>query len=326
MPPSFVSAGTAPFIVQQPLDTNLVEASSAILFVTADATPPITYQWYKVRGGTTTSLGTNGNLAWITIGPVIPFDSGTQYWVAITNANGSTNSAVATITAVAGVYPPLLANAITHGNPIELEVIYSTSASMATATNAANYSINNGVTIRSIVPGTGLDRVLLKTSTIAEGKIYTVTVSGIKDLGQTPNTIPPNSQVQFLQVGGAITHKFYQLSSAGSIADVTNSAVYRNDQPSTQNYPDAMEWPPNGGNESGDNYGNELFGYFVPCVSGSYTFYTSGTDQITVFLSPDTNPANKVQICFEPAWNDSRQWVATSRRGAPPQTSLLRST
>ena len=91
-------------------------------------------------------------------------------------------------------------------------------------------------------------------------------------------------------------------------------AAYKNNNPDTVNYPGLMEWPPNGGNESGDNYGNELIGYFIPSASGAHTFYVSGDDHITVYLSPDANPANKQQICFEPNWNNARQWVATSRR------------
>ena len=296
-------------ITAQPFDTNVIEATTVTFFVNCDATPPTTFQWYK------NGVAVPGaNLAYINVGPVKLANNNDKYSVAATNGFGGGVSAAGTLTVTADTTPPALSTAITHGNPNGLEVIFSKSVDMSTATNKANYSINNGVTISSIVSG-GPDRVELTTSTIAKGAVYTVTVSNVKDLAQTPNLLPPNSAVTFLQVGGTITHRFYQLSTVNSIADVTNSSIYPNN-PTFVTYEPYLEYGPNGSNGVGNNYGNDLRGFITPLASGSYTFYISSDDQSTAYLSTDENPANATQLCVEPVWNNARQWKVTSRRNA----------
>ncbi len=60
-----------------------------------------------------------------------------------------------------------------------------------------------------------------------------------------------------------------------------------------------------------DNFGARISGFVLPPVTGDYVFYISSDDQGALFLSSDENPANKVQIAWEPAWSDVRQWVGT---------------
>ncbi len=63
-----------------------------------------------------------------------------------------------------------------------------------------------------------------------------------------------------------------------------------------------------------DNYGTTLSGFFTPDESGLYDFYMSSDDGGELWLSTDTDPANKVLIAREPEWNGSRQYATTERR------------
>ncbi|MBC8003688.1 MAG: DUF4185 domain-containing protein, partial [Opitutaceae bacterium] len=58
----------------------------------------------------------------------------------------------------------------------------------------------------------------------------------------------------------------------------------------------------------GDNYGQRLSGYLTPPASGAYIFYLASDDQSQLWLSTDTNAANKQLIVSEPAWNIERNW------------------
>ena len=61
-----------------------------------------------------------------------------------------------------------------------------------------------------------------------------------------------------------------------------------------------------------DNFVERISGLFVPPVSGNYTFYVCSDDDSALFLSTDSNPANKQQIANETAWSNSRQWVSSA--------------
>lgn len=61
-------------------------------------------------------------------------------------------------------------------------------------------------------------------------------------------------------------------------------------------------------NENGDNFVNEINGFFIPAVSGTYDFIVTGDDNVDLFLSTDANPNNKRLICQEPGWSNQLTW------------------
>ena len=64
-----------------------------------------------------------------------------------------------------------------------------------------------------------------------------------------------------------------------------------------------------------DNYGGHMSAFFVPNVTGPYTFYIATDDPGRLFLSTDANPANKVEIAREPVWSGRRTWVGEGGGG-----------
>ena len=84
---------TPPFITVQPQDKTVAQGQSVNFSVTAGGKVPLFYQWYF---NDTTLLADQTN-ALLTLTNVSPADEG-GYSVTITNAFGSTNSAVATLT------------------------------------------------------------------------------------------------------------------------------------------------------------------------------------------------------------------------------------
>ncbi len=95
----------APGITTQPVSQTIANGATATLHVVASGTAPFTYQWYQGSAGDTT-MPVGANASSFTT-PVL--SATTSYWVRVTNAAGSIDSATATIT-VTGV-PPVACSA-----------------------------------------------------------------------------------------------------------------------------------------------------------------------------------------------------------------------
>src|SRR4029453_8878579 len=84
----------APFMVSEPIDQTVPAGTDVLFTVTADGTPPLTYQWKKdglpLGGQTSPSL---------TLNEVSPTDAG-NYSVVISNEIGSVTSRTKTLTVV----------------------------------------------------------------------------------------------------------------------------------------------------------------------------------------------------------------------------------
>jgi RHS repeat-associated protein len=89
---------TPPGIIYQPANVALNEGLNAVFSVTASGTPPLVYQWYKgnlpLSDDVHVSGATNQTL---TLARITSTDAA-EYWVAITNAFGGTNSLPALLT------------------------------------------------------------------------------------------------------------------------------------------------------------------------------------------------------------------------------------
>jgi hypothetical protein len=117
--------------------------------------------------------------------------------------------------------------------------------------------------------------------------------------------------VPAIQAAGALTfipgelqRQVYTNLPGLQIADLLNSPKFP-DHPDLVEVVNAFETP----TDSGDLYGERLTGFLVPPLTGDYVFYVASDDQGALFLSPDTHPANKVQIAFEAGWNFPRNWA-----------------
>ncbi len=99
-----------------------------------------------------------------------------------------------TITKGPDTTPPTLITAETL-DQTSVSVTFSEPVHAPTAANPSNYTITNGVSVIEASLETDGKTVMLTTSTLAEGPVYTLTVNNIQDGAGNP--IAPNSQVQF---------------------------------------------------------------------------------------------------------------------------------
>ena len=57
-----------------------------------------------------------------------------------------------------------------------------------------------------------------------------------------------------------------------------------------------------------DEFGQRIYGWFLPPLTGGYIFYTSCDDACDAFLSPNENPQMKLKIVSQREWSDHNQF------------------
>ena len=87
-----------PSISIQPTNLTVINGNSASFSVTASGVPTPMYQWYK--NGTAISGGSNNSAtnATLNLATTLPTDTGSTFYVVITNSAGSVTSSVVTLT------------------------------------------------------------------------------------------------------------------------------------------------------------------------------------------------------------------------------------
>ncbi len=195
-----------PIIAQQPTNYTTVEGGSAAFNVRLQRMIGSVFQWK--RNGTNVPGATNSvlNLPLVLLG-----ENGHTFSCAITNSLGGITTSTATLTVLADTTKPTIS---TVGNLGELQVVfvtYSEPVELASATNAANYSVNNGVTVLRVAPGADTRTVILTTSLLTPGVTYTLTVNNVRDRATVPNTILANSTRAFSVVVQPIDIGFLSL-------------------------------------------------------------------------------------------------------------------
>ena len=118
---------------------------------------------------------------------------------------------------------------------------------------------------------------------------------------------------------GSITVTEYRGIGGSNLNDLKKNAKF----PSTPDHKDSakyFEWPQTGdiarrpGGNIQDQYGWMLEGYLFPPRTGKYCFYLCSDDNGELYLSTDSNPANKKLIATEPRWNARRNFKGHNRR------------
>lgn len=182
-----------PQITQQPTNVTVVEGAGATFRVTLARAIGASYQWK--RGAANINGATNSSHV---VYPTVLADSGAQFSCFISNPQGNTNTATATLTVLPDLAAPTITSVGTLGDNTVVSVLYSEPVEPASATNKNNYSINGGaITITKASFGPDTQTVVLSTAPLSAGVVYTLTVNNVRDRATTPNTILANTQRTF---------------------------------------------------------------------------------------------------------------------------------
>ena len=115
-------------------------------------------------------------------------------------------SSPASVTTLPDVTGPMIA-AVYAGVSVLVE--FNEPVEQASAQNAANYAIDNGVSVASVLLQSNGRIVALTVSPLTQGVTYTLTVNNIRDRAKTANAIAPDSKITFQVRPGLSKIRFY---------------------------------------------------------------------------------------------------------------------
>ncbi len=281
------------YITQSPVDSFTTPGKTATFTVAATATGAITYKWQsKAPGAADFSDIPGATSASYTTATVTDAMGGTQYRALVSSGGKTLTSGAATLITDAAAPTIILAN----GSPDlkQVTVTFNEKLNDASATTAANYSINNGVTVTSATLDASGKVVTLKTSNQTSGTAYTLTVNGVKDIAgnATANATTPFQGAS--PVAGALRVDLWFNIGGTPIDGLTSDPRYPNTPDRTTYW--TLFGPFAAGNNYGDNFGGQVSGWLVPPVTGNYKFYLRSDDAGQLFLSTDDKQANETLI------------------------------
>jgi hypothetical protein len=184
-----------------------------------------------------------------------------------------------------------------------ITVQFDEEVNLGAAQNTANYVLTetNGtpVSIDSAVLSPDGTKVTLSIPSHAAGKVYNLGISGISDVAAVPNVIAStNITFQTWTIGlGSLAWDSY-LNIVGGMFEFTNNPSFPN-IPDQSNHVAAANSRLFYPTDVLEQYGVRFSGYFVPQASANYIFYVSSDDASRLFLSSNSDPANKVLITEE---------------------------
>jgi len=101
-----------------------------------------------------------------------------------------------------------------------------------------------------------------------------------------------------------ITRQWWNNISGTRITNLTQEINYP-DLPDGQEFLEQFEGPINWG----ANYGSRISGVLYAPVTGEYTFWVAGDDNVELWISPTEFSDNKQRIARVPGWTRSRTWT-----------------
>ena len=113
----------------------------------------------------------------------------------------------------------------------------------------------------------------------------------------------------------AVRRQVWTGVGGNDIANLTALGSYPNN-PNSSTYIPFFETPTN----SADNYGQRLTGFLRAPDSGDFTFWIASDDDGELWLSTDTNPANKVRIAHVDGSTNPREWGKFGTQKSAPVT------
>jgi hypothetical protein len=292
-----VAAGdVAPSVTAPPQSVTVNEGADATFSVGYDGSAPLTFRWLKngfdIEGGDGPTVTLRR----------VPFtDHNAAITVEISNPAGSvTSDPAATLRVIRDTTPPTLVKAEGSGDFTHVTVTFSEPVSPETAELAGNYQIA-GLTVDAATLDPIDDRkVLLTTSQQGEGVLYTLIVSGVKDISSAGNTIQANSQTQFRSY--VFSQGFLAMAIWNGIGGTAVSALTGDPRYQAGAY-DQLRFIPGKFDSTptyqADNYGAEITGFIVPEEDGNYHFFLRSDDASQLWLSSDDTMDNLVMIAQE---------------------------
>ncbi|MGA3182321.1 MAG: lamin tail domain-containing protein, partial [Verrucomicrobiota bacterium] len=174
--------------------TNHVFVGTAVTFTSSVlGPPPFQLQWQFNNGNGFVNIP-EAYTNTLTLSAMLT-NSG-SYELMVTNNYSALTSAPVALTVALDTNPPMVLGAFNIG-ATNVELDFSKTVEVASATNLANYVFTNGLALAAAALETNNSSVLLTTAPMTDGVNYSLVVNGVRDRAIPPNTILTNTLVSF---------------------------------------------------------------------------------------------------------------------------------
>jgi hypothetical protein len=241
----------------------------------------IGYQWY--RDG---EAVTGANAASYTFGPLAVGDDGATFKVMAFNVDGTfapVESDEVTLSVTSDVTAPVILH--TKGNFAlnSVSIEFDEAVEVGSAETTGNYSIE-GLTVSGATLDASGRVVTLATSAQTPGTTYSVVVNGVTDVSNAANATADATDtfVAWQVVDGGLLFEAFTGIGGTPVVNLTNAAKFPA-SPDDARFINSFSTP----NGYADNYGARVRGWFVPEVTGDYTFFIASDDASQLFFNPN---------------------------------------
>ncbi|MBL9171182.1 MAG: lamin tail domain-containing protein [Verrucomicrobiales bacterium] len=183
-----------PVVGVQPADVTVTENRAATFSLAIGSDDPAAIQWQT--NGVNVLRGTNTVLSFV---PSLGMD-GTRVRCVLTNVIGTTLSAEVTLHVVPDTGKPSAIRALSLGSD-KVRLFFDEAVFPPVGAAAGFFSLSGGIGVTAAEAGadpTTIDLTL--SSPLTFDQSYTVTLSGVRDIAATPNTILEGTQISFVAV------------------------------------------------------------------------------------------------------------------------------
>ncbi len=284
-------------ILEQPTAQTVPEGEDATFTVVATGVAPLGYQWRK--NGTEVPGATDATL---TLGSVSLLDHGSMVDVIVRDTTGALTSAAVSLSVQPDNQPPQLVSATGDASLRQITLRFSERIDAGTALDSFNYAISGGIEVLNVSLGTDGMSVVLDTTSQTEDTAYTVTTSDLRD--SAGNSIQPNPASaafrSFAFSAGFLRFEAYEAGPGSAVSNLVQHPTFP-DSPSERLFLTAWDTRTVRPDDSRENYGSRISGFFIPPNSGNWIFYLRSADASELHLSPDGDSSHAIKIIEEAA-------------------------
>jgi len=226
------------------------------------------------------------------------------YFLLVSNPDGDTESDKAKLTVTNEITPPTVIGASADATFRNVLVTFSEPMNMDATAQDSNFSID-GLEIEEVSEA-GNSSVRLSTEEMGEGKTFTLSIKGGKDLAG--NSIDGKVEVTFdsyVFSRGFLTYEFFGGIPGVTVEGLLDSEKFDANLPDTVPgfessavYLPAFSTFSKFGNIA-DNYGAKISGYVIPPRDGFYEFHIRSDDASQLYISSDELPENTELVAEE---------------------------
>jgi len=161
-------------------------------------------------------------------------------------------------------------------------------------------------TVTPTLPDTSTPTIMPSpTATLLGTSTSTTTPSPTTTLPNTstPTPMPSQTPSGLCSNVGGITRAYWANIAGGGVISLTTNANYPNN-PTNTSVITTFET----GTNIGSDYGQRIYGYLCPPVTGAYHFWVAADNTAQLYLSTSSNPAQKALIVNLNNWAGPRDW------------------